>query len=96
MHRKNPLVPSFGPCDSITSGSKGILYVLYKNKTRNYLIIVNHDIADTQEVTLNFNKIWKIVEETPHAVFTTDLSTSDGLKITRRLTPGGWVIFRYE
>lgn len=87
---------AFGPCDSISSESKGILYVLYKNKTRNYLIIVNHDIEKTQDVTLNFNKIWKVVEETPHAVFTTDLSTSDGLKITRRLAPGGWVIFRYE
>ena len=49
---------AFGPCESISSsGSKGILYVLYKNKDRNYLIIVNHDIDNPQDVTLEFNKL---------------------------------------
>lgn len=57
---------SFGPCESISAGTKGVLHVLYKNKHRNYLIIVNHDIDNSQTVTLRFNNSWKIVEETPN------------------------------
>ncbi len=92
---------AFGPCYSIASGnkSKGILYVLYKNKNRNYLIIVNHDIDSAQEVTLEFSNLWKITEETPLTIFTANQSTqstNNGLTVKRTLTPGGWLIFRYE
>lgn len=91
---------AFGPCNSITSdGSKGILYVLFKNKNRNYLIIVNHDIDSTQNVTLEFSNLWKIVEETSLTIYTANSSTkstNNGLTVTRTLQPGGWLIFRYE
>lgn len=91
---------AFGPCESISSsGSKGILYVLYKNKDRNYLIIVNHDIDNPQDVTLEFNKLWKIIEETSLTIYTVSSSTkstNNGLTVTRTLEPSGWLIFRYE
>lgn len=90
---------AFGPCDSISAGTKGVLHVLFQNKDRRYLIIVNHDIESSQSVTLKFNKTQKVIEETPLTILTpssTTIATNSGLTVTRSLEPGGWAIFRYE
>lgn len=89
---------AFGPCESIVSGSHGMLLSLFGNKGRTYLVAVNHDVTKTQTVTFNFSKLYKVVEETPKTLFSSDKNeqTTGGTRATRTLQPGGCIIFRYE
>lgn len=54
------LTNDFGPCDSITSHGKGVLVSMPNNRGTDYIVIVNHDPVNSQQVDIRFNKYCKL------------------------------------
>ena len=93
------LSESFGPLMSMESGSSGVLLSHVCNQGLNYLVIVNHSVTASQELTLNFSRYWSLYKvngptETSYLMPTLDLTAPFTLKAT--LPAGGYLVYRWE
>lgn len=82
---------SFGPIRMIKTESSGVLVSLLKNGNRNYVVIVNHDVLNSQTVDLTFKdteKSWLIKTDG----FGSQLNPHN-YKFS--IDPGSYAIFEY-
>jgi hypothetical protein len=88
------LQSAIGPVRKLTSQSEGVLVSHLNTKGTDYLVIVNHDVYNTQSITLEFSKYWKIyrVYVLQGKMVKSLLTTT---KATYILPAGGYLIFTW-
>lgn len=79
----------FGPFSMIRSGKAGVLVSRIENKGNKYIVIVNHDVFNKQNVTLEISSGGKIEDMTNNGV-----QYFGKNEITVSLEKAGWVIFK--
>lgn len=95
----NALIGEIGPCQSVSSGTAGVLVSHFTNQGQDYLIVVNHDFQKQQQVTLKFASN-RFVEELTvlnlDNVSSTVVNSDGSRSVTRTLDPGGYLIFKWR
>lgn len=90
-----PYISQFGPVESLTNDVSGVLVSHLKNDTRDYIVIVNHDVVNKQKVNITFRNGVTVTEV--KASNTGRLSIK---KVNRNhkivLSPGGYAIFEWQ
>ena len=81
---------TFGPFKSVKSGNAGVLISDIVNKGKEYIVIVNHDISNTQKVTLQLQPGKKVSELTSNMESVFDAQKSFSVTLDK----GGYVIFK--
>lgn len=91
------LTTSIGCVSRITAMGSGVLVTHLSNGDKNYIIIVNHDITEHQNILITFVKCSSIWEFTPNGL-TSDNSQPIQISrpvLSRTLLPGGYLIYQY-
>lgn len=91
-----PFVSNFGPIDRLTNGDKGVLVSHLSNDGKDYIVIVNHDVQEKQNIRLKFKREFSNITEIRASVSGKMIrETVSGLqKFT--LPPGGYIIYQWQ
>lgn len=91
-----PFISNFGPIDRLTNGDKGVLVSHLSNDGKDYIVIVNHDVQEKQNIRLKFKREFSKITEIRASVSGKMIrETVSGLqKFT--LPPGGYIIYQWQ
>lgn len=89
---KDPNAEKLTPIKELTSGAAGVQLSILENNGKNYLVIVNHDIQNFQDILLHFYEEVNAVQLTP--AFAENVPWGQAA-YAHTLTPGGYIIFEY-
>lgn len=94
-----PIRLPMGRLEGISGSSEGTLVTRLSDIKHEYIVIVSRDVTRYQDLSISFRGFGKILEMTPYVI--SDIvqmsSTDDAVSIIKRtVTPGGYLIFRYE
>lgn len=89
-----PFLENFGPLEELTNDVKGVLVSHLKNGSHNYLLVVNHDVLNSQKVKMKFKKNLKVNELKADSKKYTKKEVKSNCNKT--LPPGGYVMFEWE
>ena len=89
-----PSLGTFGPIESMTHGEKGVQVSHLRNGSKNYIMLVNHDVENKQKVNLTFKKTANMKQIKVDSGKLDKKSVKNNCSVT--LTPGGYCIFEWN
>lgn len=81
----------FGPLDRIISGDAGVQLSWLENGGKNYLVVVNHDVKNVQQLSLTFARNVKV-----ESIAATQRNSLKSRQNTVMLNAGGYAIFCWQ
>ena len=95
MKNAMPYIEKFGPIENLTNEEGGVLVSWLKNGEKNYIIIVNHNVENKQNINVKFIPTSRITKLT-----VSSSGTLKRKKVRRKysdtLTPGGYIILEWN
>lgn len=95
MDGVRPAIENFGPIKRLTNGDKGVLASHLRNGDNHYLMIVNHDVQNRQNVRFVFSNDVSVTELKASSDGSIDRK-SVGPRYNVTLAPGGYSLFEWK